>query len=506
MTHPIVVVGGGLGGLAAATVLAERGLDVTLVERESYLGGRAGAWTDTLSSGESFEMERGFHAFFRQYYNVRALLRRVDPRLRMLTPLSDYPILAPGGASQSFRGLPRRAPFNLLALVARTPTIRLRDLPRIRPGAAFDLLAYDAERTYDRLDDMDAKTYLDSLNFPSEARRLLFDVFAHSFFNPEERMSAAELQCMFHFYFTGNPEGLLFDVAREPLSTAIFTPLGRYLEERGVRVLTSTSVHQIDGADVETRPQGDVVASTTDTVPGARARVRLDSGEVISASSVVLALDVRGLKAIAHRSPLLQSHRELATSIASLDVTAPFYVWRGYMDRPSAARRHPFVGTTGFGAVDNISLYHLFEGESARWARRTGGSVVEVHAYGVSESRTKEDLRAECIHAVRTLYPELASARLLDERERLDQDCPSFAPGSHRRRPTVDTPVPGIVLAGDFVRLPFPSALMERAVASGFSAANVLLRERGRREEPVDSISSQGLLPRRAVDWLRLAS
>ena len=25
-------------------------------------------------------MNRGFHAFFRQYYNLRALLRRVDPR------------------------------------------------------------------------------------------------------------------------------------------------------------------------------------------------------------------------------------------------------------------------------------------------------------------------------------------------------------------------------------------------------------------------------------------
>ena len=32
-----------------------------------------------------------------------------------------------------------------------------------------------------------------------DARRMLFDVFAHSFFNPEEEMSAAELLMMFHF-------------------------------------------------------------------------------------------------------------------------------------------------------------------------------------------------------------------------------------------------------------------------------------------------------------------
>ena len=73
-----IVAGGGLAGVAAATVLAERGVSVILAEREPFLGGRAAAWTDRLASGESFEMERGFHAFFRQYYNLQALLRRID--------------------------------------------------------------------------------------------------------------------------------------------------------------------------------------------------------------------------------------------------------------------------------------------------------------------------------------------------------------------------------------------------------------------------------------------
>ena len=59
-----VVAGGGLAGVAAATVLAERGVSVVLVEKESDLGGRAGGWTDRLATGETFEMERGFHAFF----------------------------------------------------------------------------------------------------------------------------------------------------------------------------------------------------------------------------------------------------------------------------------------------------------------------------------------------------------------------------------------------------------------------------------------------------------
>ena len=50
-------------------------------------------------------MERGFHAFFRQYYNLRELLRRVDPELRRLVRLNDYPVLGPGGEVQSFAEL-----------------------------------------------------------------------------------------------------------------------------------------------------------------------------------------------------------------------------------------------------------------------------------------------------------------------------------------------------------------------------------------------------------------
>src|SRR5262249_51873949 len=88
-----VVVGGGIAGIAAATSLVERGVHVVLLERESYLGGRAGACSVAIATGERIQLERGFHGFFRQYYNLRALLRRVDPELRQLTPLTEYPVL-----------------------------------------------------------------------------------------------------------------------------------------------------------------------------------------------------------------------------------------------------------------------------------------------------------------------------------------------------------------------------------------------------------------------------
>ena len=43
----VVVVGGGIAGLAAATGLAERGVAVDVIEAQNYLGGRVGVWPDT---------------------------------------------------------------------------------------------------------------------------------------------------------------------------------------------------------------------------------------------------------------------------------------------------------------------------------------------------------------------------------------------------------------------------------------------------------------------------
>ena len=172
------VVGAGLAGCAAAVALAERGVAVTLLEREDQLGGRVSGWTDALSNGRSFEMERGFHAFFRQYYNLRDFIRRIDPPLASLTPLTDYPLLGPGGRSESFAGLPQKPPMNLVSLVMRTPTLGLRDMVDIPTGPALDMMAYDETTTFSEYDEVSAGDFLDGLCFPDEARQMLFDIFA----------------------------------------------------------------------------------------------------------------------------------------------------------------------------------------------------------------------------------------------------------------------------------------------------------------------------------------
>lgn len=467
-----IVLGGGIAGLSAATVLCERGVRVQLIEREPVLGGRAGGFAKQLATGERVEMERGFHAFFRQYYNLRALLRRVDPELAMLAPLPDYPILGPAGKVQSFADLPTQPPFQVMALTWRTPYLSARDLLRVDGRAALEMLRYAPERTYRRWDHTSAAAYLDSLAFPEAARRMLFDVFSHSFFNPEEELSAAELLMMFHFYFMGNPEGLVFDVVRRPLSTALWTPLGRWLEQRGCTLALGASAQR-----VEARAQG-----------GYRVQCAAASYE---ADMLVLALDVDGLRGLVQASPALSA---LGPSVSGLAPTRPFAVQRLWLDRRAHPDRAAFAGTTGVGILDNISVYERLQDESARWTQAHGGSVIELHAYAVSPESSEQAIRRELAAGLHALYPELREARSVDECFLLRRDCPAFPVGFHAVQPRVETALPGIALAGDFIQVPLPCALMERATVSGMLAANQLLAAHGVAAEPLRSVPPRGLL------------
>ena len=471
-----VVVGGGIAGVAAATVLAERGIATTVLEREAWLGGRAGAAPLRLASGETVQMERGFHAFFRQYYNLRNLLRRISPDLDILAPLDDYPVLGPDGQRQSLADIPRTPPWNIVALTRRTPELTLPALARVGLREALSMLAFDADHTYRRHDHRSATEYLDALRFPPAARRMLFDVFAHSFFNPEGGMSAAELLMMFHFYFTGSREGLIFDVARAPFSTAIWQPLHHYLANLGVRVATGTAARAIR------RGRGGWAVET-----GGAQRASF------AADAVVLALDVAGLQRLLPHTPF--GDGAWADSLASLATTLPFAVWRLWLDTPTAPGRAPFAGTAGFPLLDNISLFHLFEDESRAWADAHHGSVVELHAYAVPETASEADIRAALLSGLHRLYPETRSARVVDDAFLLRRDCPAFGPGSHARRPGVATPHPALYLAGDYVRIDQPSALMERAAATGITAANAILQRWHLPPEPLASVRRTGILP-----------
>ncbi|MDN5655479.1 MAG: FAD-dependent oxidoreductase, partial [Kocuria sp.] len=256
----VLVVGGGIAGLSAATGLAERGVDVTVVEPQRQLGGRVRSWHVDGAAGP-VTMSRGFHAFFRQYYNLRALLDRI-PSSDPLRAVPDYPLRSSDGLADSFARIPRTPPWSFIGFVLQSPSFRLRDLPGVDLDTALSLLDVDFPETFRRHDGQSAQEFLDRLGFPERARHLALEVFARSFFANPTDFSAGEMLAMFHAYFLGSSEGLLFDTASDDFDTALWKPLGDYLSGLGVRRLRTrveslamksegAMVHMEDGATRE---------------------------------------------------------------------------------------------------------------------------------------------------------------------------------------------------------------------------------------------------------------
>ena len=88
----VAVIGGGVAGLTAAVTLARRGFSVTLLEKNSYLGGKLGSWEVELAPGRKTWVSHGFHAFFPHYWNLNRFLDSLNLR-RDFKSIGDYVIV-----------------------------------------------------------------------------------------------------------------------------------------------------------------------------------------------------------------------------------------------------------------------------------------------------------------------------------------------------------------------------------------------------------------------------
>ena len=473
-----VVVGAGVAGISAAVVLAERGVAVTLLEAAPTLGGRLGAWPHTLPDGTEQVVEHGFHAFFRHYYTWRAVLRRIDPQLGFLRPVGGYPVISRSWPPEDLTGLPAAPPLNLITLFARSPSLGLRDLLGSDRRLAAQLLAYDRDATTARFDGVPAADFLAALRMSDRAQAMLFEAFARSFFASPTALSAGELIAMFHYYFLGNPEGIGFDAPDTDYLSCIWAPFAGYLDERGTTVRTGTAARTI--------------TRDSDT----RWRIELSDGSPLRTRHLVLALDPGGLRALFAGSPDLTAIApEAAEQVDALAIAPPFAVTRLWLDRDVGPERATFNAVSREPTLDSVTVYSRLERPSAEWAARTGGSIVELHSYAC-DAPDADTATARMRAELAALWPETGAARLVHAQQRLEATAPTFPPNSAGSRPRVLGAAPGLRLAGDFVRTPFLTGLMERAAVSGVLAANDVLAEVGAGPEQILGVPQRGLLAR----------
>ena len=214
----------------------------------------------------------------------------------------------------------------------------------------------------------------------------------------------------------------------------------------------------------------------------------------LDADYFVFAADIPGIKNLFSLSQGDPSPTVMA-QVNQLQVADPFAVGRFWLDRDFAWDQSWFTSLSGYDLTDSITLYHKVQGDYTKWAEDTGGSVVELHAYCYKEKQfpTQQALLDTFKRELWEIVPELEGANILHQELVNQKNFAGFPPGSYPNRPGSATAVPNLMFAGDWVKMPFPCGLMERAVSSGLMAANEVLQREGSARRPLMSVNPEGV-------------
>jgi isorenieratene synthase len=219
------------------------------------------------------------------------------------------------------------------------------------------------------------------------------------------------------------------------------------------------------------------------------------SGETIQADYYVFATDVPGVQQLFKRCEG-EVNPQVQTQVDKLAIADPFAVARFWFDRDFDWEHSNFTSLSGYQLTDSITLYHRIQDQFIAWHEKTGGSVVELHAYCYKEKQfpNQQTLLTTFEQELYEIVPSLKQATML-HRELVNQkNFSGYPPGSYAERPETSTDISNLIFAGDWVKMPFPCGLMERAISSGLLAANQILQREGLKRRSLLSVNPEGIL------------
>lgn len=466
----VAVVGGGIAGLITSTILAERGFDVTLFEKEKYLGGKIGSWPVKFDDGFETRVEHGFHGFFKQYYNLRDFLKKINS-YKHLIPIEDYLILTQDKREFRFREISKTPVANIFSL-ARRGVFKLSSVAA-NPSAAkmIDLLKYDSQTTFTKWDNTNFEQFAKQLKLPKELQ-LVFETFARAFFADKDKISMGELIKSFHFYFLSNNLGLLYDVLEDDFYDTFINKILDYNKDYNLKIVEDYSFSEIK------KQEGKFLVSNE------------------MYDYMVLATDIKGTKSIVDNSDYLnQNHPSFYQQIKQQKISQKYAVLRIWTDKKIPTNFPFFIFTEALQILDSITIYHDMEISSRKWAKQTGGGIYELHSYAVKdETMTDEEIRNQLLTEFYHYLPEMKNSKILYEYLQVRDDFTAFHTGLYKNRPSTKTEVDNLYLAGDWVKLETPAMLMEAAASSALFAVNEILLKENLRNEKIYSVPLQGLL------------
>lgn len=442
----ILIIGGGLAGLAAATTLAPRGFDVTLLEARARLGGRASSFQDS-ASGQLVDTCQ--HVSMGCCTNLVHFCKTVGIA-HLLQPQPCLHFMTPDGRASDFGadGLP--APWHLARSFLGAHYLSLVEKLRIAWGLAW--LQREAGN--------DDPPFLDWLQRHRQTSRTIDRfwglVLTSALNESPDRIGLRYARKVFVDGFLSHRRGFEVELPTVPLGRLYGDELHRWFEQHSVRVLLQHAIKRI--AVVDERVAG----------------VELRQGDVLQADWYVIAvpfdrlLDLLPAEVI-DRHPCFANLKRLETSpITSV------HLW---YDRPIMTMPHAVL-------VDCVGQWAFNRGETA-----PGEHYVQVVVSAARQFRGlgSVEVQKRIVDELARLFPAARAASLLRARVVTEHTATfSAVPGVDQWRPAQATPLANLFLAGDWTATGWP-ATMEGAVRSGYLAAERVLRQVGHGERLVQA-------------------
>ncbi|MFN0156772.1 MAG: hydroxysqualene dehydroxylase HpnE [Bacteroidota bacterium] len=434
----MVIVGGGLSGLAAGVQLASENIPVVILEQKPALGGRAYSYTDA-TTGDI--VDNGQHLLIAGYQGTFRFLDTIGA-LDLLR-IQEYPDLLfhhPRRGFTSFTLPKLPSPFHLLWGIFNTDLLSLKDKVSLcRAGLA--LQTSDAD---DMVKAMTVEEWLDGQNQSVECKRSFWEPLAVSIMN--EKIATASASVFLHSMREAFLRGWKNAAAAIPI-----VGLSQLYVDGASRFITDHKGTVRCNADVVRIVRDGETASI----------VELRDGEIIPCNAVILAVP-------SYRIPaLIPSGVQMTIAVDAIGRLDSSPIISVHLWFSKEVMQDEFVGVIG------KRVQWFFNRRMILREKGKGGHVSAVisaaHEY---VDLTNEALTTMAVEDLRSVYPDAVAPPTHSIVIREKRATFSCTPKSETLRPDHQTSAPNLFVAGDWTNTGLP-ATIEGAIISGERCARL---------------------------------
>ncbi len=442
---PVVIIGGGFAGLAAAAQLTEQGIKVLLLERRAFPGGRAYSFTDK-TTGDT--IDNGQHLMMGCYHHTLSFLKKIGSLSKLKfqqNPQVDFLSNTHNGEVNhaSFKCPSLPAPLHLLAGLAKLETIGWSDrLKALRVG--LELRRLNGNRTL--LADITVREWLTRLGQTETMQSRFWDLVALATLNETpDRASADMFARVLDQAFMHTRQDSTMVISKVGLSELYTDDARRFIEARGGQVRLNAEVQYIEF-------NGDCASA-----------VILKSGERIEADAIISAVPYFAL------GPMLPTEIAASRSLkAALEFTsAPIVSINLWYSKP--------VTDVEFTGLLDSRIEWVFNKNAISGYSQSGFQHLALVISGAHEAAklNKEELIALAVTEMGRFFPAARAQKPVHAFVVREHNATlSHTVGTARLRPPQKTEFKHFFLAGDWTDTGLP-ATIESAVFSGQECARL---------------------------------